>query len=160
MSVGRPGRINPKATLSLGLGIGSLVLAFFGGFILGLPAMAMGFAARRDINLYGGAEGGRGRAAAGILTGLIGTLISALFAASVAIGIWSDSDGSPERAWVPPTAVPTVDASELEPFYTQSLHWTDCGIGKCTRVKFSTIDGKKHRVEVCSNTDLGRTGKK
>ena len=89
MSVGRPGRTNPKANLSLGLGIGSLVFAFFGGFLLGIPAMAAGYAARRDINLSGGAEGGRGRAAAGIVTGLVGTVVSALFAVSVAIGMWS-----------------------------------------------------------------------
>ena len=164
MSVGRPGRINPKATLSLRLGIGSLVLAFFGGFLLGIPAMAAGYAARRDINLSGGAEGGRGRAAAGIVTGLIGTVVSALFAVSVAIGMWSDHVGSPERAWKPPTAVPTVDASELKPFYTQSLLWTDCGIGKCTRVKvpidYANPDGKTLQVAVKVVPALGPGGRR
>ena len=135
MSVGRPGRINPKAILSLRLGIGSLVLAVFGGFLLGIPAVAAGYAARRDIGLSGGAEGGRGRAAAGIITGLVGTVVSAVFAASLAIGMWSGQARLPERPWKPPSAVPTADASALKPFYTQSLDWTDCGIGKCTRVK-------------------------
>ena len=134
MKVGRPGRINPKAILSLRLGIGSLILALFGGFLLGIPAMVVGYAARRDIALSGGAEGGRGRAAAGIVTGLIGTVVSTLFAASLAIGMWSDHAGAPEVAWKPPSAVPTSDASALKPFYTQSLDWSDCGIGKCTRV--------------------------
>jgi pimeloyl-ACP methyl ester carboxylesterase len=135
MSVGRPGRINPKATLSLRLGLGSLVLALFGGFLLGIPAMAAGYAARRDIGLSGGAEGGRGRAAAGIVTGLIGTVVSALFATSVAIGMWSDHARSPERPWKPPSAATTDDVRALKPFYSQPLSWTDCGIGKCTRVK-------------------------
>lgn len=152
MSIGRPGRINPKATWSLGLGIGSLVLALCGGFLLGIPAMVVGYSARRDIGLSGGAEGGRGRAAAGIVTGLIGTLVSALFAASLALGMWSDRDGSAERPWNPPTAVPTVDTSELKSFYTQSLRWTDCGIGKCTRVTlpidYADPDGKTLEVAV------------
>ena len=135
MSVGRPGRINAKAILSLRLGLGSLVLAFFGGFLLGIPAMAAGYAARRDIGLSGGAEGGRGRAAAGIITGLIGTVVSALFAVSVAIGMWSGHAGSSERPWKPPSAVTADDVSALKPFYSQALIWTDCGIGKCTRAK-------------------------
>jgi pimeloyl-ACP methyl ester carboxylesterase len=164
MSVGRPGRINPKATLSVRLGIGSLVLAFFGGFLLGIPAMAAGYAARRDINLSGGAEGGGGRAAVGILTGLIGTVISALFAASVAVGVWSDQIGEPERAWSPPTAVPKVDPSGLKPFYTQSLRWTDCGIGKCTRVKmpidYAKPGGKTLQVAVKVVPALGPGGRK
>jgi len=163
MSVGRPGRINPKATLSLRLGIGSLVLAVFGGFLLGIPAMAAGYAARRDIGLSGGAEGGRGRAAAGIITGLVGTVVSALFAASLAIGVWSDHAGSPERAWNPPSAVPTVDASELKSFYTQSLTWTDCGIGKCTRVKvpidYANPGGKTLHLAVKVVPALGSGGR-
>jgi pimeloyl-ACP methyl ester carboxylesterase len=159
----KPGRTNSKATLSLGLGLGSLVLAFVGGFILGIPAMAAGYAARRDINLSGGAEGGRGRAAAGIVTGLIGTVVSALFLVTVAIGMWSDRPGTPERAWKPPTAVPTVDASELKPFYIQSLDWTDCGTGKCTRVEvpvdYANPGGKTMRIAVKVVPALGDGGR-
>ncbi len=163
MKPGRPGRTNPKATLSLGLGLGSLVLAFFGGFILGIPAMAAGYAARRDINLSGGAEGGRGRATAGIVTGLVGTVVSAIFVVTVAIGTWSDRVGGPGRAWTPPTAVPTVDASELKPFYTQSLEWTDCGIGMCTRVEvpvdYANPGGKTMRIAVKVVPALGEGGR-
>ena len=163
MSVGRPGRVNPKATLSLGLGIGSLVLAFLGGFLLGIPAIATGYAARRDINLSGGAEGGRGRATVGIVTGLVGTVVSALFVVAVAIGMWSDRPGTPERAWKPPTAVPTVDARDLERFYTQSLDWTDCGIGKCTRVTvpidYADPSGKTLRIAVKVVPALGDGGR-
>jgi len=163
MSVGRPGRINPKATLSLRLGIGSLVLAVFGGFILGIPAMAAGYAARRDIGLSGGAEGGRGRAAAGIITGLVGTVVSALFAVSLAVGMWSDHARLPERPWKPPSAVPTADVSALKPFYTQSLHWTDCGIGKCTRVKvpidYAKPEGKTLQLAVKVVPALGSGGR-
>jgi len=163
MSVGHPGRTNRKANLSLGLGLGSLVLAFFGGFLLGIPAMAAGYAARRDIGLSGGAEGGRGRAATGIVTGLVGTVVSALFAVSVAIGMWSDRVGSPERPWTPPTAMPTVDASDLKPFYTQSLLWTDCGIGKCTRVDvpvdYADPDGKTLQIAVKVVPALGPGGR-
>jgi pimeloyl-ACP methyl ester carboxylesterase len=163
MSVGRPGRINPKATWSLRLGIGSLVLAVFGGFLLGIPAMVAGFAARRDIGLSGGAEGGRGRAAAGILTGLVGTIVSALFAASLIVGMWSDRAKSPERPWNPPTAVPTVDASELKPFYSQTLRWRDCGIGKCTRVTlpidYADPGGRTLQVAVKVVPALGAGGR-
>jgi pimeloyl-ACP methyl ester carboxylesterase len=163
MSVGRPGRINPKAILSLRLGIGSLVLAVFGGFLLGIPAMAAGYAARRDIGLSGGAEGGRGRAAAGIITGLIGTVVSAVFAASLAIGMWSGQARLPERPWKPPSAVPTADASALKPFYTQSLDWTDCGIGKCTRVKvpidYANPKGKTLHLAVKVVPALGSGGR-
>ncbi len=163
MRPGRPGRTNPKATLSLGLGIGSLVLAFVGGFLLGIPAMAAGYAARRDINLSGGAEGGRGRATAGIVTGLIGTLVSAMFLVTVAIGMWSDRPRDPERAWKPPSAVPTVDASELKRFYTQSLDWTDCGSGKCTRVMvpvdYADPSGKTMHLAVKVVPALGDGGR-
>jgi pimeloyl-ACP methyl ester carboxylesterase len=147
----------------LGLGIGSLVLAFFGGFLLGIPAMLVGYAARRDINLSGGAEGGRARAAAGIVTGLVGTVVSAVFAGSVLVGMWSDDVGTSERPWKPPTAMPTVDVSELKPFYTQSLHWTDCGIGKCTRVEvpvdYAKPDGKTLQVAVKVVPALGSGGR-
>ena len=46
------------------------------------------------------------------------------------------------------------------PIHISNVMPLDPSTGKGTRVKFSEIDGKKHRVAVGSNTDLGRTGKK
>ena len=46
------------------------------------------------------------------------------------------------------------------PIHLSNVMPLDPSTGKGTRVKFSAIDGKKHRVAVGSNTDLGRTGKK
>ncbi len=64
-----------SATTSLVLGILSLVLC---GFFTGIPAMVMGRRAGREIDASGGRLGGRGTATAGFVTGLIGTLWSAL----------------------------------------------------------------------------------
>jgi pimeloyl-ACP methyl ester carboxylesterase len=163
MKPGRPGRVNPKATLSLGLGVGSLVLSFFGGFILGIPAILAGYAAKRDINLSGGAEAGRGRATAGILTGLVGTLVSAVLVVTFATGLWTDRPGASGRNWKPPKAVPTVEASALKRFYTQSLEWEDCGKGKCTNVTvpvdYAAPDGQTMRIAVKVVPAIGDGGR-
>lgn len=46
------------------------------------------------------------------------------------------------------------------PIHMSNVMPLDPGTGKGTRVKFSMIDGKKHRVAAKTGTDLGRTGKK
>ena len=66
-----------KATTSLVLGICSLVLC---GFFLGIPAMIIGRQAKREIEGSQGQLGGEGLATAGFITGLIGTIWSALAA--------------------------------------------------------------------------------
>lgn len=123
-----------KAVWALILGLGSVVLAFCCGFVLGIPAIALGFSARRDIALSGGAERGRGLANGGIVTGIIGTVASALLGAFLGLALWTDRDSASAPDWTPPKASPTVDVSELKPFYAQKLRWSDCDGGKCTRV--------------------------
>ena len=66
-----------KATTSLVLGICSLVVC---GFFLGIPAMIIGRQAKREIEESQGRLGGEGLATAGFITGLIGTIWSALAA--------------------------------------------------------------------------------
>jgi pimeloyl-ACP methyl ester carboxylesterase len=70
----------------------------------------------------------------GIVTGLIGTLASALFAALVGIGLWADQEDQSVPDWTPPQAAPSVDTEALKPFYEQKLRWSDCDGGKCARV--------------------------
>ncbi len=66
-----------KATTSLVLGICSLVVC---GFFLGIPAMIIGRQAKQEIEASQGRLGGEGLATAGFITGLIGTIWSALAA--------------------------------------------------------------------------------
>jgi Domain of unknown function (DUF4190)/Protein of unknown function (DUF2510) len=63
------------ATTALVLGILSLV---FLGFLTGIPAMVTARRATREIDQSQGRIGGRGMATAGFVTGLIGTIWSAL----------------------------------------------------------------------------------
>jgi len=46
------------------------------------------------------------------------------------------------------------------PIHVSNVMPLDPTTGKVTRVKFSTKDGRKHRIAVGSGTDLGPTGKK
>jgi hypothetical protein len=66
-----------KATTSLVLGICSLVAC---GLFLGIPAMIIGRQAKQEIQASQGRLGGEGLATAGFVTGLIGTIWSALAA--------------------------------------------------------------------------------
>lgn len=145
------------------LGIASLVLAFWCGFVAGLPAIAFGFAAKRDIALSGGAERGRGLAIAGIVTGIIGTIVSVLFMVSVGTGFWSPHDARSTRPWDPPTASTTVDQEALKPFYTQRLEWSDCDSGKCARVRvpvdYAEPDGETMTLAVQVVPSIGAGGR-
>ncbi|MFL6089008.1 MAG: alpha/beta fold hydrolase [Aeromicrobium sp.] len=127
--------ISGKAIWSLVLGIASVVLVFGCGLLTGIPAVVLGFSAKRDVALSGGAERGRGIAIAGIVTGVVGMLVSALFLLAVGAGIWSSHDDSAAPPWKPPTASTHIDKRDLKPFYTQQVRWSDCGGGKCARVK-------------------------
>ena len=78
---GQPGPYGPpapvsrptesKATTSLILGIVSLFLC---GFFTGIPAIVIGFSARKEIRRSNGTVGGEGLALGGIITGILGTL--------------------------------------------------------------------------------------
>ena len=68
-----------KATTALVLGVLSL---FCFGFLAGIPAIAVGWSARKEIRNANGAVGGDGLALGGIITGILGTLWSL-----VAVGI-------------------------------------------------------------------------
>ena len=73
------------ATTSLVLGILSLVLC---GIFTGIPAMITARSAKREIDESRGRLGGRGLATAGFVTGLIGTIWSALSFALV-VGVFA-----------------------------------------------------------------------
>jgi Domain of unknown function (DUF4190) len=77
---------NGKATTSLVLGICGIVLC---PFVLSIPALVLGYQARREIDRSHGATGGRGLAVAGIVLGWIGLvfglLIIAFFVFAIAV---------------------------------------------------------------------------
>ncbi|MDN4172716.1 DUF4190 domain-containing protein [Nocardioides sp. SOB77] len=64
-----------QATTALVLGVLSLTCF---GFLTGVPAMILGKSAEREIAASGGRLGGAGVATAGFVTGLVGTILSAL----------------------------------------------------------------------------------
>jgi Domain of unknown function (DUF4190) len=70
-----PAPTHSKATVSLVLGILSLVMC---GLFTGIPAMITGRQAKREIAESNGRLSGEGLASAGFITGLIGTILSAL----------------------------------------------------------------------------------
>lgn len=76
-----------KATTALVLGVVSL---FFCGLLTGIPAIAVGLSARKEIRQSNGAVGGDGLALGGIITGILGTLWSlvavAILVSLLAIG--------------------------------------------------------------------------
>jgi pimeloyl-ACP methyl ester carboxylesterase len=154
---------NAKATWALVLGIGSLVLAFCCGFLIGIPAVALGYSAKRDVALSGGAERGRGLAIGGIVTGIIGTVVSALFAGLMGLGMWSDHESASPPPWTPPKAAPTVDTAALKPFYSQTLRWSDCDGGKCARVTvpvdYANPGGETMSIAVKVIPSIGRGGR-
>jgi Domain of unknown function (DUF4190)/zinc-ribbon domain len=69
-TAGAPPRANGMATASLVLGIAGIFLG-----ILSVVAVALGYAARRQIDASGGSQGGRGMAVAGIVLGWIGVAL-------------------------------------------------------------------------------------
>jgi hypothetical protein len=83
--VGRPN--HPKAGLALGLGLGGVI----GAFVCGLPlllspfAWAIGARTRREIRESNGQYDGDGMAQAGMILGIVGTVLLAL--AVIALGL-------------------------------------------------------------------------
>ena len=73
-----------KATTSLILGIVSLVLC---GLFAGLPAIFLGFSARKEIRESNGRLGGDGLALGGIVTGILGTLWSLVLVGMLIFGV-------------------------------------------------------------------------
>jgi hypothetical protein len=88
-----PAPTHSKATVSLVLGILSLVMC---GLFTGIPAMITGRQAKREIAESQGRLGGEGLASAGFITGLIGTILSALTVVAVigliALGVALEDD--------------------------------------------------------------------
>lgn len=78
-----------KATTALILG---LVSFFMCGLFTGIPAIFLGFSARKEIRASQGRLSGDGLALAGIITGVLGTLwsliVAALLIALVATSAW------------------------------------------------------------------------
>jgi len=79
-----PAPTHSKATVSLVLGILSLVMC---GLFTGIPAMITGRQAKREIAESNGRLGGEGLASTGFITGLIGTILSALTVVAI-IGLF------------------------------------------------------------------------
>jgi hypothetical protein len=101
-----------RAILSLVLGILSLTC---GGLLLGLPAVILGFSARKNIDRSGGAMTGGGLATGGIVTGFLGTFASLALGAFLTFAFVTGAraphaaSGGAHRASV--GAVPVVELS-------------------------------------------------
>src|SRR5688572_14739516 len=76
---------SPKAITSLVLGVVGLFLC---GLFAGVPAIILGFLARRDVRQSGGALSGDGLALAGIIAGALATLWSLALGALV-VGLFA-----------------------------------------------------------------------
>ena len=96
------GVTDSRATASMALGILSLVCT---GLLTGIPAVILGFMARRDIDRSEGMKTGGGLALAGIITGAIGTLISLVSLGFMGVGIIMGMTAPPPMA---PTTSPTA----------------------------------------------------
>ena len=78
-----------KATTSLVLGICGVALM---PLILSIPALVLGYQARREIDASGGAWGGRGQAIAGIVLGWIGLVLGIAIVAFFVFALAIDPD--------------------------------------------------------------------
>src|SRR5664279_266610 len=77
---------NGKALASMITGILSIPLCYI-GLILGIVAIVFAVVAKRDLQAHPGAQGGGGMATAGLVTGIIGTIIWGGFMALIVIGL-------------------------------------------------------------------------
>lgn len=84
-----PPRNSGKATWAMITGIVSIVLCYLGIFV-GPVAIVLAVMAKKDIKLSNGAQTGEGMATAGLVTGIIGTVVwlavDVLVIVSVAVG--------------------------------------------------------------------------
>jgi hypothetical protein len=85
---------NGKATAALITGIASLVLCWCPGLgLAGIVATVLGFKAREEIRNSGGQQGGDGLAIAGIITGVIATVLGVVALVVIGIAIATDTHG-------------------------------------------------------------------
>ena len=150
---GPPAPTEGKATVSLVLGVVSLVgTCCYLGFLLGIPAIVVGFLARRDIARSGGALGGSGAALGGIICGALGTLVNiaqiAFFAATMLMGAHSSkSSPSPYSPSSPvhvspttplkPPPVPTAAPTYTTPHNYGRVHVTTMARGQPLRAQLA-----------------------
>jgi thiol-disulfide isomerase/thioredoxin len=121
-----------KATVSLVLGILSFACCF--GFLTGIPAIILGFLARRDIARSGGTVQGNGLAIGGIVMGglsvavsilyLIGMGASVLAAKHAVSGIPTYPTAYPTSPFVIPTPPPTPTAAPTSAVASTVMHGT------------------------------------
>jgi len=79
---------NGKAAASMWTGIAALVLTFCCGVgLLGVVPIVLGVKARSEIRRSGGQQGGEGMALAGIITGAVAVVLSALFITAILVAI-------------------------------------------------------------------------
>jgi hypothetical protein len=83
-----PPRTAGEATAALVLGVCGLIVC---PFFCSIPAVVLGYSARRDIANSQGRLTGRGMAVAGIILGWIGIVLSVLGAAAIVLAAILDS---------------------------------------------------------------------
>jgi hypothetical protein len=81
---GPPRPNNGKATASLALGIGGLLVC---PLVLSVLAIVLGLQARKEIDRSGGRQRGRGNATAGVVTGGVGLVLGIVVIVLVAAGV-------------------------------------------------------------------------
>jgi hypothetical protein len=100
-----------KATMSLVLGVVSIMASFCYGFgiLFGIPALILGVVSRKQIARSEGALGGGGVALAGAITGGIGGGISLLYVAVIAVFIGvAAMEARKTPTYTPPTTPPAA----------------------------------------------------
>lgn len=105
---GPPRRTNTNAIISLVLGI--LGIAGSCGCLTGIPAIFLGRTAKREIEASDGLETGGGLATAGVVLGIISTVLMLLGIAWFVAAIWlfSSTDSSDNDFIPPPQPAPTI----------------------------------------------------
>ena len=85
-AAGPPG--HPRATAALVLGLVGLVLSLFGGVggLVGIVGVVLGSRAKHDIDGDPARWSGRGRASAGVVTGVLGLVVLALWVLLFVLG--------------------------------------------------------------------------
>lgn len=105
----QPRIVSTGAVLSLVFGILSLLCA---GFLSGIPAVVLALVARKRIAASGGEVGGGGLAIGGLVTGLVGSILSLFVVGLIALGALL-GDALPQKD-LPNASADVVGAGRFE----------------------------------------------